>query len=665
MVERRADDDLASTHTEISGTSSIFMSWLVAGACNAASLQQSLGFFVTTTRLLQHAFDAGHFAALGLASAGLCGAYRRYVNAQSRIRYVVLAIGSCALGALFLPPDLSKMAERIAGDYGSFAKNSLLAVSTIAITLSVPIAHALGRLLARPWWRWLAMAVGVTILTTHAIVLKDFYHAIHFWMAATGATLFASALAGAVLPITLTNRLARFATPHVRNAVLALLAAYAAFAIGRRPPSATAIALVRNDGSLLPHFLLRFVHPPTPLRQADIPPDMKPWFEDRKNHPPIAPTVPPVITDKPIIILMTIDCTRADVIMSRKNDDLLRSLARLRDISTTFTHARSTAPGTSSSLASVFFGSYFSQQYWAPPKARAELYADDSPRLSEILGHANITTVTYTGAPGLTPRFGLLRGFTESTDLQKDSRYARAEDLMKSGLERLKRANNDALFLYLHFLDAHAPYDRGLKTGSPFDRYISELQLVDKQLGQLMALIQSHSLRNRMLLIVSADHGEAFGEHGTTYHSSSIYDELLRVPLLIWRPGHQPFVVDDPVSLVDLGPTILDLFGVPTPGHFMGQSLVPYLRRDKPKLTRPILAEGRLKQALILPDGQKVIVDNRMNTVELYDLRTDPGETNSLADDEERLSTPLSLLRQFFQVHANRTPGYSPPYRVW
>ena len=614
---------------------------------------------------MHHAFDAGHFIALGLASAGLCGVYRRWGTTRPRTKYVALAVVSCALGSLLLPPDLSNMAQRIGGPYGSIAQKILLAASTFAITLGVPIAHALGRLLARPWWRWLGMAMGGAIVATHARVLSEFYHGIHFWIVATAVTFFASALAGAVLPITLARVLANCTGPRIRNVMLAFLSVCAAISIGHRPPSAVAMALVRNDGSLLPHFLFQLLHTPTALHKAEIPAEMKPWFEDRRNHEPVAPTTPPFMPDKPIVILATIDCARADIILSGKYDAQLPTLARLRDISTTFTHARATASGTASSLASIFMGTYFSQQYWAPAKDRLELYAENSPRVPEILNGASVKTVTYTGAPGLTPRFGVLRGFSESTNLQKDSRYAKAEELMTPALARLKNRSNGALFLYLHFLDAHAPYDRGIKTGSLFDRYISELQLVDQQLSRLVWHIQSTPLRDRTLLIVTADHGEAFGEHNTYFHSSTIYDELLHVPLLIWRPGSTPFVANEPVSLIDLGPTILDAFGVPTPGHFMGQSLVPFLRGDNPKLTRPILAEARLKQALILPDGHKVIVDNRLHTVELYNLTTDPGEITSLADDEERLLRPLSLLQQFFQVHTNRTPGYTPPYRVW
>jgi arylsulfatase A-like enzyme len=162
---------------------------------------------------------------------------------------------------------------------------------------------------------------------------------------------------------------------------------------------------------------------------------------------------------------------------------------------------------------------------------------------------------------------------------------------------------------------------------------------------------------------VMSDHGEAFGEHGMTWHGTTLYDELLRVPLMIWTHAGPPRTVADPVSLMDLGPTILDLMGVATPARFMGQSLVPYLRGERPNLTRPILAEARLQRALVTPDGMKVIYDTRSQTVEIFDLNRDPKEEKNLfgiAGDD-----PLGELRTFFQVHTLRRPGYEVPYRKW
>jgi arylsulfatase A-like enzyme len=162
-------------------------------------------------------------------------------------------------------------------------------------------------------------------------------------------------------------------------------------------------------------------------------------------------------------------------------------------------------------------------------------------------------------------------------------------------------------------------------------------------------------------LIISADHGEAFGEHGTLYHSKSLYDELIHVPLWIRIAGQQGRRIQTPVSLIDMGPTLLDLFGAPTPGYFKGQSLVPLLRGEEPNLTRPIAAETRLRQTLVFPEGIKAIKDQLSGAREVYDLNTDPLELRNIVDHTDRKYQ--DMLDVFFAVHKNPMYERTAPYR--
>jgi arylsulfatase A-like enzyme len=183
------------------------------------------------------------------------------------------------------------------------------------------------------------------------------------------------------------------------------------------------------------------------------------------------------------------------------------------------------------------------------------------------------------------------------------------------------------------------------------DRFLSEVEQVDRSMATLLEAIDRLGLRDRTVLIFVADHGEGFGQHGARYHTVNLYEELLRVPVFIRAPGVAPRRVADPVSLVDLGPTILDLFGQPTPGHVLGVSLVPVLRGASPA-PHPIFAEKKGVRALIL-GSLKVILDREKGREEVYDLESDPGETRNLADsldDEGR--NALALTRLFFETHA-------------
>jgi arylsulfatase A-like enzyme len=121
---------------------------------------------------------------------------------------------------------------------------------------------------------------------------------------------------------------------------------------------------------------------------------------------------------------------------------------------------------------------------------------------------------------------------------------------------------------------------------------------------------------------------------------------------MIRVPGVKPARIDVPVSGIDISPTLLDLAGADTPPTFMGQSLVPFLRGERPKLDRPIAGDERTVQSLVL-GRYKIIDDRRRHSIELYDLSQDPREKNNLfggLDGEDELM--LKALRHFFAVRA-------------
>ena len=133
---------------------------------------------------------------------------------------------------------------------------------------------------------------------------------------------------------------------------------------------------------------------------------------------------------------------------------------------------------------------------------------------------------------------------------------------------------------------------------------------------------------------------------------STLYEELIHVPLFVRAPGAKPRKVDQNVTLMDLGPTILDLFGAPAPGTFMGQSLVPFLRGEDPVLTRPIAAERVYTRAMVL-GSRKLVIDSQKATREIFDLATDPKETKNLVDElGSEGQAQLALMQGFFEAHA-------------
>ncbi|NRA34580.1 MAG: sulfatase [Polyangiaceae bacterium] len=352
------------------------------------------------------------------------------------------------------------------------------------------------------------------------------------------------------------------------------------------------------------------------------------------------------------------------------------NLRRLARISTQFAEARTNGSQTVYSLTTLFAGTYFSQQFWskgAPDKKtratpRLFPHADKTVHFPEILKSAGIPTVSYASASWMVNSVGVIRGLSEEKFVRsRKQTYTLAPDLTRAAVKRIASHGEGPLFLYLHYLDPHAPCDRGaarkMKKHPPFNRCLAEIAYVDKHIGRLRRTLEKSGLWERTVFMISSDHGEAFGEHGNTRHSVSLYDELIHVPLLVRAPQVPARVVKEPVSLIDLGPTILDLFGRAPLPQFLGQSLVPFLRGQDPVLTRPIIAEGRLKKSWIFRDGFKLIVDDRVNTTELYDLNSDPKEDHNIFEDHPSAAQRLGTLRRFFRVHGIKRRRYKVPFR--
>jgi arylsulfatase A-like enzyme len=383
---------------------------------------------------------------------------------------------------------------------------------------------------------------------------------------------------------------------------------------------------------------------------------MQPWFADRSAAPDIPSSAPALLPSDAVVVMLTIDSLRADVIASNANRAALPNLLRLRDEGVYFERARSPGSGTRIALGAVFTGKHFSQLRWSDPLAnRPRLDVDRSARFPELLARAGAATITYACEPALKSAVGIARGFAEETwfDPLPGQKYGLSKEIMAEATARLRAHKGGPLFLYIHLMDPHAPYDAAGTQGAPRERYMREVALVDKAIGELLRALDEAGLAGRAALVITADHGEAFGQHNTPHHNNTLYEELLRVPLIVRVPGVPARRVEQPVSLIDLGPTVLDLMGLPTPGSFMGESLVPFLRGQSPALTRPIIAERRYAQAMVFPDDVKVILDWQKGTEELYDLTRDPSETKNLCDElGPACAARVDVLRAFFLEHA-------------
>lgn len=645
------------------------VAWVLLGVVNAFVVE-ILDFpsqDPAATIVLHHLFELGHFAFAGFATAAVVGAWMRLGPRRPGWGFVALVALAFGVGALTLATDLAYMSERLAGSLPAWI---VLWLSVAGVSCGVALALPAGAMMRRGrrgWLRLVAVGLGAGAQTASSLVLVGDYPSAHLYLSAAGAVFTASALTGAPVP----SRLAASATASkwrkwaLRAGVAVLVLATAATVIVP-PRSSVRTRLLRCSGSFLPPYVGP-LHAAETLASMDVPVGAAEWYVQRRFVAPIAPSEPRLLPPNAVVVLVSVDSLRADVVFDGRNDKMLPTFARLRERSVRFTEARTNGAQTVYSVASMFAGVYFSQQYWSRLKVggRRELWPHEDPsvRFPTILSKTGVSTATFPSADFMINEVGLLRGFNEDRWIPEPGKLrASGPALTDRILARLAKLGPDEpMFLFAQYMEPHFPYDLSGARGSPFRRYLGECQLVDHELARLGGELERR-FADRAVLIVIGDHGEAFREHGVNYHFT-LYDEVLRVPLLVSGPGFVPRSVDEPVALVDLGPTILDLFGQWTPPESMGQSLVPFLRGESPTLTRPIYAEARLKRSLVLYDGMKVIEDSRTRAVELYDLARDPGELENLADSRGRLARPLGLLHAFLEAHRIRRSGYAIPYR--
>lgn len=606
-------------------------------------------------------FTMGHVLLLGSAAALIVALWARFGPKRRVFATLAIALLAAACGVVVLEDDAAGVAERLSQIAALPFSFTLVAIS-IGLAMSIPAAFALGRALARRWIRLVVAAFCVAIVWANGLLLPGTYEGAHLFAFLAAAVLFAASLVDAPLPA----RLAK-APRWAFRVPSGLVASFGVLSLVLIPPDVTHVAMLGQPAAVLAPYALLVVDAGGDSWEPSE--AERPWFESREKTPPITPSEARILPPSPIVLVISIDSLRADILADEARRPKLPGLFQIRDESAYFTEARSAGSSTAPALAAMFSCVHYSQQYWSRhPKSPGDPYPhlDPKPRFPELLSAAGIQTVTVDSAGWLINEFGIVRGFAEEKTVRVGRDYPSARTVLEPVIERIRNHQGGPLFVFAHLLDAHSPYDRALKTGPIVDRYVGELGLVDLEIRRMRNDLVRTGLWPRTMLVIMSDHGEAFSEHGMTFHGQTLYDELLRIPLLFRVPNKPPHRFSEPVSLIDLGPTILDAYGVQTPGHCMGQSLVPLLAGGKTQLTRPIVAEARLKRAIVTTDGKKIIHDTRSRSVELYDLKKDPKEENNVYDEDSAEAVEmLGRVKRFFAAHTLKKPGYKVPFRRW
>ena len=339
------------------------------------------------------------------------------------------------------------------------------------------------------------------------------------------------------------------------------------------------------------------------------------------------------------VVLVTVDTLRAD----RLGPVLTPAMDALARRGVWFANARSTAPLTLPAHASIMTG-------LLPPGHGVRLNGvhrlrEGMPTLGRVLQSAGYRTGAFVGAYVLDSRFGLDQGFDVYDDEIPKSGNAtglleadrRGDVVAARAIAWLRSLPDDGrpYFLWMHLYDPHAPYTPPAEwlaraNGQAYD---GEVAFADAQIGAVLDALPDGGRRARTLIVVVGDHGESLGEHGEASHGLLLYEAALRVPLVVAAKGLPVATRHEPVSLVDIFPTVLGMLGLRAPAPHDGRDLFATGGRTA---SSEVYAETNYPETAGC-SPLRALVDRRWKYIggpahpELYDLAQDPEERHDVA----------------------------------
>ncbi len=398
------------------------------------------------------------------------------------------------------------------------------------------------------------------------------------------------------------------------------------------------------------------------------------------------------------LILVSVDTLRADFLgfhgYERETSPYLDTLAEQGLV---FEAAMSTSPWTLPSHASLLTGLYPSHH---GAKSEHAALAEPVRTLAQLLAEAGFTTVGFVNSHYLSDRYGLERGFEDFRYATEFTQQTGSSPIGDWAIGWLREGPREPFFLFLHFYDTHSgyrplpyyarrlvrPYDgkadgstrqllasrRGrFEIGAEDARYLSDLYAaeilqLDDVLARVIGTLDSEGLRERTLLVLTSDHGEEFLEHGGVAHGRTQYQEVMHVPLLLQGPGvPRGKRVSEPVSLVDVLPTLLRLFGLSVPAGLDGRDLGPLWRGEAGETFAERALFGEADHNNARPDQtrsvrrgrHKLVLDRESGETRLFDLAGDPRETR---DESEARPEVAARLRGDIERFLEARPAHPP-----
>jgi arylsulfatase A-like enzyme len=355
-----------------------------------------------------------------------------------------------------------------------------------------------------------------------------------------------------------------------------------------------------------------------------------------------------LLKDKHLIVIL-FDTVRADHVhhcgYGRETTPNVDAFARE---SVAFCRAYAQANHTPRSMPSIFTGLFPSEIAWQKMFMNFSPIKEKNVTIFELLKEQGFTTVGVFSHDYFRPERKLQQGFDiwdnkGAKSLAEGNTESPAPDVTKKALGHFRKLAGEGqrVAAFVHYMDPHSRYMVHPKmkvfngNETLLDKYDGEIYWTDHYIGELFDGMKELGMYENSVIVVMSDHGEAFKDHKSYFHGMTLYREEIEVPLFLRIPGVAGRDVAERVALVDLFPTVLDLFRIPYDGHHQGVSLVQTGIDGQPR-GRPIYSE-LLKypswpediRALYVGD-LKIIWNKTKNFWELYDLAGDPLEQRNV-----------------------------------
>ena len=362
------------------------------------------------------------------------------------------------------------------------------------------------------------------------------------------------------------------------------------------------------------------------------------------------------------VLLISIDTLRADRLGCYGYSKRTPSIDSFATKSVLFENAISQVPLTLPSHSSIFTGLYPDQH----GVRNNENFVLDKKyvTLAELFRQNGYATGAVIGSFSLDSSFQVDQGFQFYEDKigsghdPEANRHVerRAETVWKLGRQWLE-TQKGSWFCFLHFFDPHFGYNPPSQYPQTYD---GEIEYTDRVIGNILQFLKDNKLDSTTIVVLLSDHGEALGDHGEENHGVFLYDETLKVPLIISSPGLAPRKIKEQVRLVDVAPTIADLASLVKKPSFSGISLMPHLKGTGKEL--PAYSESYYTSMLMgwaplhsIRWNQKKWIDAPKS--EFYDLAKDPKESKNLYSSSAVPNSYRSELNKHRSTNTQAVPN--------